>query len=154
MREIGRHDGRRAAKKAERVGHHQLVSPRHELGDPLGVGFGQNGHGVAIQGAMQFRVGFARGAISQRSAVLVSVCAVLQSTGHDENPLERKRVSAQIPNGPTRPVGRLDPTQSIPARNYSFDPGLGNLSGVPGAFLSLLVAPVKSGARSAPANEL
>jgi hypothetical protein len=114
MREIGRHDGRRAAKKAERVGHHQLVSARHELGDPLGVGFGQNGHGVAIQGAMQFRVGFARGASSQRSAVLVSVCAVLQSTGHDENPLERKRVQPKSRIGPRDPSA--DSIQHNPSR--------------------------------------
>ena len=86
MREIGRHHRRRAAKKRERVRHHSLVALRHELGDALGVGFRQNGDRVPIPGAVQFRVGFARDARSQLSALLVSVRAALQSCSHGENP--------------------------------------------------------------------
>ena len=86
MREIGRHHGRRAAKKPERVRRHQLVTPRQEFGDPLGVGFRKNGDGVPIPGAMQLRMGFARDARSQLSTVLVSICATLQSSSHGENP--------------------------------------------------------------------
>ena len=86
MREIGRHHRRRAAKKPERVRHHSLVTLRQKLGDPLGVGFRQNGDGVAIPGAVQLRMGFARDARSQLSALLVSLCATLQSCGHGENP--------------------------------------------------------------------
>jgi len=86
MREIGRHYRCCAAKKPERVHHHSFITLRHELGDPLGVRLPKNGDGVPIPGAMQLGVGFARDARSQFPALLVSLCATLQSCSHSENP--------------------------------------------------------------------
>jgi hypothetical protein len=86
MREIGRHHRRRTAKKGERIRRHKLVTERQKAGDALGVGFRQNGDDVPIHGAVQLRMRFARDARSQVSALLVSLCAALQSCGHGEYP--------------------------------------------------------------------
>jgi hypothetical protein len=96
MREIGRHHGRRAAKKPERIRSHKLVTQWQQLGDPLVVGFRKNGDSVPIQGAMQLRVGFAGRARSQICALLVSISPTLQSSGHGENPRKRSRVRRQF----------------------------------------------------------
>jgi hypothetical protein len=45
---------------------------------------------------MEFRVGFARDARSQVSALLVSLCAALQSCSHGEKSLKERRGPAQI----------------------------------------------------------
>jgi hypothetical protein len=92
MREIGGHDGGRAAKKTERVGRHALVTLRQEFGDPLGVGLRKDGHGIQIPGAMQLRMGFARGARSQLLALLIPLCATLQGSSHSDNPWKEKRM--------------------------------------------------------------
>ena len=84
-REIGRHHRRRAAQKPERVRHHALVALRQKRGHPLGVGFGQNGDGIPVPGTLQLGMGFARRAGSQRPAVLISIGAILQSSGHGEH---------------------------------------------------------------------
>jgi hypothetical protein len=125
MREIGRHHRRRAAKKPERIRRHKLVAERQKLADPLGVGFRQNGDGVAIQGAMEFRMRFARDARSQVSALLVSLCAALQSCSHGEKSLKDKRGPAQI----CRP-SRLPAIHPEPAK-IQLRPGVGNRSGAP-----------------------
>jgi hypothetical protein len=86
MREIGRHDRRRAAKEPERVRRHELVTQGQKLGDPLGVGFRKNRYGVSVARAMQLRMGFTRRARSQLLTVVVSVCTTLQCSGHGEDP--------------------------------------------------------------------
>ena len=119
MREIGRHHRRRAAKKPERVHHHALVTLRHELGDPLGVGFRKNGDGVPIQGAVELRMGFARDARSQVPAVLVSLCAVLQRCGHGD---------ALKETGPAQIQGRTARRRSTRAMRIQLDRAVGNRS--------------------------
>ncbi len=89
MGEIGRHHGRRAAQKPERVRHHALVALRQKRGHPLGVGLRKDGDGVSIPRTVQLRMGFARRADSQRPAVLVSIGAIVQSSGHGEDPRRR-----------------------------------------------------------------
>jgi hypothetical protein len=86
MRKICRHHGRRAAKEPERIRHHAFVTLRQEFFDPPGVGLGENGDGVPVVGAVQLGMSLARDALSQFSAVLVSVCATLQSNSHGDNP--------------------------------------------------------------------
>ena len=75
MREIGRHHRRRAAQEPERARHHSLVALGQKLGDPLGVGFGKNGDGVPIPGAVQFGMGPRGTRALQLPALLVSVRA-------------------------------------------------------------------------------
>jgi hypothetical protein len=86
MRKIGRHHRRRAAKEPERVRHHALVTLRQKLWNSLGVGFRKNSDSVAISRTVQLRMSFARRAASQISAVLVSIGAILQRSGHGEHP--------------------------------------------------------------------
>ncbi len=117
MREIGRHHRRRAAQEGERVDHHSLVALGDELGDPLGVGFRQNGDRVPIPGAMQFRVSLARGPRSQLPALLVSLGATLQSCGHGESPGRRMCAGANSrgrTGPPTIHASAAEDTASFP----------------------------------------
>jgi hypothetical protein len=45
---------------------------------------------------MEFRMGFTRDARSQISALLISLCAALQSCSHGEKSLKERRGPAQI----------------------------------------------------------
>ena len=122
MREIGRHHGRRAAKKAERVGRHELVTQRQEFGDPLRVGFRKNGDGVPIPGAMQFRMGLAR------VCALAALC--LARIGlRDSSKLRPWRKSLKRSEIRRKLAGRTARRQStLSLGKYSFNPGVSNRS--------------------------